>query len=304
MQIDAESAEDFLASVSLPAAAGALGAPDIARRRGAAGDDHPSAAAPRHLPRAQVYRRGSAARGRIHRTSATCRCRERRPRQVPPAASDFASTAAWVIIPMDAGESLTALAGVHSGASSCSRTSRSARSAIWRARASGSPRSSARADTCCLRACDVCRARPRTDIDWVTTPRRPMELFAAGRGRRVSRLSARAAGAARPQHRPRDPRHRLTSLGRSISAASCSATGISSATTRSRPSAICGPSSRRPISAPPIRSGQRNAWSMRGFAERFDYALQTLTSSPTTAGASSTPRTRCGSMRCGCTRLA
>ncbi len=42
-----------------------------------------------------------------------------------------------------------------------------------------------------------------------------------------------------------------------------------------------------------------------GFTERYDYALQTLTEvARTTNGASTTPRTRCGSMRCACTRSA
>ena len=39
-----------------------------------------------------------------------------------------------------------------------------------------------------------------------------------------------------------------------------------------------------------------------GFTPRYDYALQTLTELPTTAGASSTRRTRCASSRCACTK--
>ena len=39
-----------------------------------------------------------------------------------------------------------------------------------------------------------------------------------------------------------------------------------------------------------------------GFTERYDYALQTLTKCRTAGGASTTPRIRCASMRCGCTR--
>ena len=42
----------------------------------------------------------------------------------------------------------------------------------------------------------------------------------------------------------------------------------------------------------------------RGFTERYDYALETLSEIPYERGASSIPRTRCGSSRCGCTRWA
>ena len=41
----------------------------------------------------------------------------------------------------------------------------------------------------------------------------------------------------------------------------------------------CRPQS-RPTSAPPSRSGPHNGWSMAGFTQRYDYALQTLTELP------------------------
>ena len=102
-----------------------------------------------------------------------------------------------------------------------------------------------------------------------------------GQGRCLPRLSARAAGAARPQDRPRDPQHAPgPARGRSISAACWPATRTSSASIRSRPSACCAPSSRPPTSAPPSRSGPRNGWSMAASPQRYDYALQTLTELP------------------------
>ena len=48
----------------------------------------------------------------------------------------------------------------------------------------------------------------------------------------------------------------------------------------SPPSASCAPSSKPPTSAPPSRSGWRSSWSIEGFTERYDYALQTLTELP------------------------
>ena len=41
-----------------------------------------------------------------------------------------------------------------------------------------------------------------------------------------------------------------------------------------------------------------------GFTKRYEYALQTLTENPYAPGGNTTPRIRCGSMRCGCTSWA
>ena len=50
----------------------------------------------------------------------------------------------------------------------------------------------------------------------------------------------------------------------------------------------------------------RSAWpaasSTRGCTTRYDYALQAMQEIPTASGASTTPRTRCASMPCACTR--
>ena len=73
---------------------------------------------------------------------------------------------------------------------------------------------------------------------------------------------------------------RWTAHGRNISAACWQATGNSSASTRSRPSACCAPSSKPPTSAPPSRRGSRNSSSIGGFIAHYDYALQTLSELP------------------------
>ena len=60
----------------------------------------------------------------------------------------------------------------------------------------------------------------------------------------------------------------------------CRETGSSSATIPSPPSASCAPSSKLPTSAPPSRSGPHGSWSIAASRERYDYALETLTSIP------------------------
>ncbi len=73
---------------------------------------------------------------------------------------------------------------------------------------------------------------------------------------------------------------RRPARGRNISAACWRATGCSSATIRSRPSACCAPSSRPPISAStePARAARQLVDG--GFTPRYDYALQTLEEVP------------------------
>ena len=60
----------------------------------------------------------------------------------------------------------------------------------------------------------------------------------------------------------------------------------------------CRPLRHRPAAR--ARSGS----SMAVSPTRYDYALQTLNELPTTNGGNTTPRTRCASTRCGCTRRA
>ena len=133
----------------------------------------------------------------------------------------------------------------------------------------------------------------------------PMELFVERQGRCVPRVPARAAGAARPQDRSRDRQH---DHGQAVVAVlllhAGRRTGNSSAIIRSPPSACCAPFSRPPTSAPPSRSGRRNVWSMAGSRAIRLRAPDADRASVRPAGASSTPRTRCASTRCGSTRSA
>ena len=146
---------------------------------------------------------------------------------------------------------------------------------------------------------------PTSDIDWVTQPDGDaMQLFAEGKidaflGFPPEPQELRARRSATWSSTPP-----WTSRGRSTSAACWPATGISCAIIRSPPSACCGPSS-RPIdicAAEPEGAAQH--WSMAGSPRSYDYALQTLSELPYDSGASSTPRTRCASMRFACMRSA
>ena len=113
MQI-VQSRRDFWSAYRLAAAAGVLGT-----RRSLADEGPPETTTsgvrriPQHLRRARVHRRGPAARGRVHRYPLHSRppCRRCRTRRL-----DFdLETAAWVVSQLDAGEPITALAGVHPG---------------------------------------------------------------------------------------------------------------------------------------------------------------------------------------------
>jgi NitT/TauT family transport system substrate-binding protein len=61
---------------------------------------------------------------------------------------------------------------------------------------------------------------------------------------------------------------------------------------------------RRPTSAPPSRRQQRSNSSMTAMRSATTTRWRPSSRSPTTSGTSTTPRTRCGSMRCACTRSA
>ena len=114
-----QSRRDFLASLSAAGgAAGVLGARGVPRRRGAArNNDNPARETLRHLRRAYLHSRGAAARGGL------CRCPLCvAPRGVASAQvtargeADFLLTfAAPLLIPMDAGEPITVVAGAHVG---------------------------------------------------------------------------------------------------------------------------------------------------------------------------------------------
>ena len=216
--------------------------------------------------RSAVHRRGPAASGRVHRDP--LRDSTTSGDQVASGEIDFdLESAAWLVSHLDAGEPITVLAGVHVRLLRAVR----ARADPDHQRPEGQegrhPAAWARAGTCCsrssLRMSGSTRTRTSTGSPAPTVDF--MELFAEGKVDAFLGVPARAAGAARPQDRSRDPQH---DHGQAVVAVlllhSCSATGTSSAIIRSPPSAICGPSSRPPTSAPPSRSGPRNGWSMAG----------------------------------------
>ena len=115
-----QSRRDFLAGLSAAGAAGVLGARRIARRRGAAGDDHdPAAPTTRGICVAPVVRRrGPAARGRVHRhplrprTVRSCGCADDRDAARSTSASGSRHGGR---LHLDAGVPITVLAGVHPG---------------------------------------------------------------------------------------------------------------------------------------------------------------------------------------------
>ena len=122
---------------------------------------------------------------------------------------------------------------------------------------------------------------PSSDIDWVTSPSvKPKELFAEGK------IDAFLGFPPEPQElRARKIGHVILNIGRtghgrSISAACCRATGTSSASIRSRPSALLRAILKATdlCATEPERAAQQLVDG--GFTERYDYALQTLTEVP------------------------
>ena len=145
---------------------------------------------------------------------------------------------------------------------------------------------------------------PHKDIDWVDAgpDGKAMELFADRQNRCLSRLPARAAGAARPQDRSRDPQHAHRPAVVAVLLLHVAGNAPSSAIIRSRPSASCARSSRPPILRGRAGAGRATSGRWRVHA-RYDYALQTMTSPYAVA------RVRPGGLdavlsRCACTRRA
>ena len=131
-----------------------------------------------------------------------------------------------------------------------------------------------------------------------------MELFADGQDRRLPRLPARAAGAARPQDRPRDPQHApSTALVAVLLLHAARQRRVRPrASGRHQARAARHPQGRRPLRR---RAGAGRAQLVDGgFTAELRLRAPDAGDVPTTAGASSTPRTRCGSTRSGCTRRA
>ena len=240
--------------------------------------------------------------------SATCRGRLTLSTMVARGEIDFdLDTAAWVVSHLDAGEPITALAGVHSGCYELFAHEPIRTISDLKGKRVGI-QSSARAGTCYSRSWRRMSGstRTRTSTGSPAPTGNPMELFAEGKVDAFLGVPARAAGAARPQDRSRDPQHRpRTSHGRSTSAAWLFG---NREFVRDHPVAtkrvlrailkaadICA--------AEPERAAQQLVDG--GFTRALRLRAPDADRAPLRpAGASSTRRTRCASTRCGSTRSA
>ena len=178
---------DFKASCNFRAACplGAGAAKLLARRRGAAGNDHdPARQDPRHLHRAAVRRRGAAARRRLHR------CPLRRSGSGPSLGENGARRArfqlelrgaAWSSRSMPASRSRCWRACTPA-ASSCSRASASAASLDLKGKSVGVQGIGSIPHTFLAVMAAYVGLDPVNDINWVTSPSvKPKELFADGK---------------------------------------------------------------------------------------------------------------------------
>ena len=264
-----QSRRDFLASRGWPA-------PQVLGARGSLADEGPPETTTvrlRPIPgiciAPAVHRRGSAARGGLHRYPVCAVepvAHRRRRSRAARSTSTRTSRQRWSLSIWMPAMPITALRACIPGASSCSRTSPSAAIGDLKGKSVGIAEASARARTCTSRSWRRRSGSTRTRTSTGSPVRRqPHGAVRRGQGRCFPRLPARAAGAARPQDRPHDPQH---GHGPAMVAVfllhAVRQQRTSSAIIRSPPSASCAPSSRRPTCAPPSRSGPRNVWSMAG----------------------------------------
>ena len=221
--------------------------------------------------------------------------------------ADFLLTfAAPLLIPMDAGEPLTVIAGAHVGCFELFANDTVHRIADLKGKSVGVQAIGSSQHVFLASMATYVGLDPNRDINWVTSSSpKPKELFAEGK------IDAFLGFPPEPQEmRARNIGHVIvnSALDQSMVAVLLLHGGgqhaTSSASIRSRPSGCCGRSSRPPTSAPPTRKAPHDVWSMADSPSGMTTRFRRSRTSPTTAGASTTPRTRCGSMRCGCTRRA
>ena len=174
-------------------------------------DHDPARQDPRHLRRAPVRRRGPAARRRLHRDPLRPSERAGTAEWIGTRRADFSLNFAAPLIRVDGCRRPITVAG--RGALGLLRAVRE-RAHPQRPRPQG--QECRRAGLGLEPASLPGRPwRPMSDSTQRTTSTgcispsvRPKELFVRGQDRRLPGLSARAAGAARPQHRPRAPQQR------------------------------------------------------------------------------------------------
>ena len=250
--------------------------------------------------------RGACCARRASPISATCRCRRPSPsRRWSRGEVDFANTFAGTLASSHGRRRpITALAGVHSGcyelfAHEPIRTISELRGKRVGIQDAELERALLPGDHGRAR-----RARPRTDIDWVTSPDgNPMELFAEGKA------DAFLGFPPEPQElRARKIGHVIISTpsGQAVVAVFLLHAVRQPEFVRDHPIAT-----KRYLRAV-LKAADYCATSRRGRAasgrcrlrRTYEYALQTLTEIPYDRWRDYDPRTRCGSTRCGCTRRA
>ena len=222
---------------------------------------------------------------------------------------DFGMTlGASLVAHLDAGAPLTVIGGVHSGCYELFAREHIHTITNLKGKSVGIQTLSSSAHLYLSIMAAHVGLNPQTDINWVTSPAgdasEPMELYAAGKDRCVSRLPARATGAAGARHRARDhqDRHgpplvavlllhagrqsgvRPRSSGRHQTCSACRAQG--------------GRSLRRRAGTGRAPAGGR------GVTPRLDFALQTMNEVAYDSGATTTRRTRSASTRFNCAKRA
>jgi NitT/TauT family transport system substrate-binding protein len=215
-------------------------------------------------------------------------------------------TPAWIVARVDAGAPVTALAGVHPGCYELFAREPIRTISDLKGRKVGIPEGFGSSGHLFL-AIMVAHVGldPRKDIDWVTTPiSNLLEVFAEGQ------LEAFLAFPPEPQEL------RARKIGRVILNTTadkpwsqyfcCMVVGNREflIIIPAPPNGFCEPFSKPTTSAPPSRSGQRDASSMPGSRGATSTRSRRSPSCLTPAGASSTRKTRCVSTRCGSTRSA
>ena len=208
---------------------------------------------------------------------------------------------------LDAGQPITALAGVHLGCYELFAHEPVRTISDLKGKTGRHPSSSARAAICSSRSWrPMSGSIPHEDIDWVASPTAtPWSCSPNGK------VDAFLGFPPEPQEL------RARKIGRVIlntttdkpwSQYFCCMVFGNREFVRDHPVAtkrFLRALSRPPTSAPPSRSGPRSVWSISGSRERYDYALQTLTELPYDRVARVRPRGHaCASTRCGSTRSA
>jgi NMT1/THI5 like len=219
---------------------------------------------------------------------------------------DFGLQYAPLLIPaIDAGASLTVLAGVHVGCFELFAKEGIRTVADLKGRSVGVQDWGSTAHVLVALMAAHVGLDPAKDIRWATDPSvKPIEQFVGGKidafmgfPPQAQDLRARQIGHVIVNSTVDHPWSQYFCCMVQVTATMC-------AITRSRPSGCCAPSSRRRISAPPSRRASRGGSSMAASPRATTMPSRRLTRSLTTDGEIMTPRTRSASTRYACTRRA